>query len=165
MFFHRNPALDDCWLNLDWWADHPGGPFYESPSRIMMMWQSDHPLRLPNQGGAQQSTSPQIPSENQSVAPPGSSIVGKWVFTWDWGCYDGPNGPGGGDITFNNDGTFADGLKSQGTWKQERYMIRFQYESGAVYEGVIKSNTMEGTMPPREQTDQGGCWAAHKVTP
>ena len=31
---------NEVWLNLDWWADYPGGPYYECDEQKMIVWRS-----------------------------------------------------------------------------------------------------------------------------
>ena len=35
-----NTTGDEVWMNLDWWADNPGGPYFKGDER-MVVWQSD----------------------------------------------------------------------------------------------------------------------------
>jgi WD40 repeat protein len=35
-----NKIGNEVWMNLDWWADYPGGPYFEGDRR-MVVWQSD----------------------------------------------------------------------------------------------------------------------------
>jgi hypothetical protein len=34
-----NTTGDEVWMNLDWWAYNPGGPYFEGDERIIV-WQS-----------------------------------------------------------------------------------------------------------------------------
>lgn len=33
--YHQDPE-DGCWLNLDWWAEHPGGPFHKASEGLVV---------------------------------------------------------------------------------------------------------------------------------
>jgi len=36
-----NTTRNEVWLNLDWWANHPGGPYVEEGEQKTIVWQSD----------------------------------------------------------------------------------------------------------------------------
>lgn len=36
MYWHKGPGQDNCWLNLDWGADYPGGAFFEATRQIFI---------------------------------------------------------------------------------------------------------------------------------
>ena len=50
IYTHIDTDTKDVWLNLDWWADHPGGPFYQGDKHIPLRIRDNYssfPLTLP----------------------------------------------------------------------------------------------------------------------
>lgn len=46
MFCHINWNSNDCWMNLDWSANHPGGK-YPTGEKSWVLWTSNHSLNSP----------------------------------------------------------------------------------------------------------------------
>lgn len=76
----------------------------------------------------------------------GTSIVGEWLLTTDWGC-DASKPPSGFTITFNADGSFvADG--SSGGWLQVGGMALWSFNNSPdlIYTANVNPNALVGVM-------------------
>ncbi|MBN1323237.1 MAG: transglutaminase domain-containing protein [Methanotrichaceae archaeon] len=47
IFTHVDPASQEVWLNLDWSADHPGGPFYNANRHVVLMIREEYTTAAP----------------------------------------------------------------------------------------------------------------------
>ncbi|MFZ2472633.1 MAG: tetratricopeptide repeat protein [Methanothrix sp.] len=92
IYTHIDTDTRDVWLNLDWSADHPGGPFYQGDKHIVLCIRDKigrTPLRVPDLDEAKQD----FGSEKKSTVSPGSepslveSLIKKGLSLYDQDKY------------------------------------------------------------------------------
>jgi ABC-type Fe3+ transport system permease subunit len=90
----------------------------------------------------------------------GSSPVGTWATTYDWGC----TGSGQSSHFFvQNNGTFTDDDSSTGAWVLTGNQVTFTYSSGTAYTGTLAQDAMSGTMVSYD--GRTGCWNSTRTGP
>ena len=90
----------------------------------------------------------------------GGDPVGSWGMVWDWSC-DGTD-DGSGAIHLFENGTLIDSAGDTGNWTKVDDSVTLNYTFGAVYNGTIHGDKMEGNYYLTDGT--GGCWSATKLS-
>lgn len=145
------------------------GSFRDSPSAPGKYWYGLHVVDNAGNWNDEKNSNTNNPSvsfgpievEIKKAQGSGSSVVGKWEVYQDWGntCqFMQPSGPM--TITFNEDGTLTgyDDVHT-GNWVQSGDTISWQFdydrlregmdvlsEVKAVFEGIVKTNTLDGVI-------------------
>ena len=76
IYTHVDTDTKDVWLNLDWSADHPGGPFYQGYKHIVLCIRDRYvktPLNLPENTNPIPTTPQVKSSESTALQEPGPS--------------------------------------------------------------------------------------------
>jgi len=108
----------EVWLNLDWWADHPGGPFYEAANHVPILTRPDIPkvpLTPPNEPpSAIISYEPEEPNARDTInfnASQSYDPYGK-IVEYEWDFEDGNTVRGAAvNYSYSKGGTFTVKLK------------------------------------------------------
>jgi hypothetical protein len=89
------------------------------------------------------------------------SVSGQFGLHYSWGCTGSYST---NTVTFNADGTFADGSGGAGRWSQTNGNIIWRYNGdSAIYAGVVNGGAIVGNMVNFASAG-AGCFYASKAT-